>query len=109
MQYARSSFAPHVPATAVEVQNLSFAWLAFGVDRGGGLRKVPSGRIEQLWGDSWLETRKRDIDDPLQRGLAWPGCPGRCKSEPPYRPNSEPGMEAAGESLRAVDEFSLGG
>lgn len=36
-------------------------------------------------------------------------CPGRCKSEPPYRPNSEPGMEAAGESLRAVDEFSLGG
>ena len=73
MQYARSSFAPHVPATAVEVQNLSFAWLAFGVDRGGGLRKVPSGRIEQLWGDSWLETRKRDIDDPLQRGLAWPG------------------------------------
>ena len=35
------------------------------------------------------------------------GCPGRCKSEPPYRPNSEPGMEAAGAGLRAVDEFSL--
>lgn len=34
-------------------------------------------------------------------------CPGRCKSEPPYRPNSEPGMEAAGAGLRAVDEFSL--
>ena len=34
-------------------------------------------------------------------------CPGRCKSEPPYRPNSEPGMEAAGAGPRAVDEFSL--
>ena len=40
---------------------------------------------------------------------AFSACPGRCKSEPPYRPNSEPGMEAAGESLRAVDEFSLEG
>ena len=48
-------------------------------------------------------------DDPSGIATYSQACPGRCKSEPPYRPNSEPGMEAAGESLRAVDEFSLGG
>jgi hypothetical protein len=31
----------------------------------------------------------------------------RCKSEPPRRPNSEPGMEAGSGCLPAVDEFSL--
>jgi hypothetical protein len=34
-------------------------------------------------------------------------CPGRCKSEPPCRPNSEPGMEAGSECSPAVDEFML--
>lgn len=54
-------------------------------------------------------TPQKDIELEVEWDLNRLFCPGRCKSEPPYRPNSEPGMEAAGESLRAVDEFSLGG
>lgn len=54
-------------------------------------------------------TLEGEEDKSLFVVMIWKGdqCGRRCKSEPPRRPNSEPGMEAGSGCLPAVDEFSL--